>query len=340
MSTPLRDQPAGPPWGPGTSTGVGSLPGTDPLAAARAAADLGSLPYLPELPERGTGADLVGRATALLADLPVDLQPSGWRLVPRPGRDLRRTLDLLERDTDALQQVLDGWRGPVKVQACGPWTLAAALELPRGDKVLADPGATRDLAESLGEGLARQVEDLRRRVPGLTEVLVQLDEPGLAAVTAGHVRTASGYDVLRTPEDSEVAAVLGAVTSAVAAAGARPGAHCCAARPPVAQLVAGGATWVGVDVTLLTARDDDALGEALEAGAHLLAGLVPTTGTVGTVGTVLEPLQALWSRLGRSEDSLREVAVSPTCGLAGAPPDAAAAALRRAAECALELTQR
>lgn len=332
--------PGATPWAAGTATGVGSLPGTDALAAARAAVDLcPALPFLPELPERGVGADLVGRGTGLLAELPVDLQPAGWRLVPRAGHDLRRTLDLLERDLDAVQDALDGYRGPFKVQACGPWTLAALVELPRGDKVLADPGAVRDLAAALGEGLARQVADLRRRLPGLTDVLVQLDEPGLAAVAAGHVPTASGFDVLRTPEAVELAAVLHAVSDAVRAAGGVPGAHCCAARPPVATLVAGGAGFVGVDVTVLTPRDDDELGEALEAGTALLAGLVPTSVEPADVGVTMQPLQALWSRLGLPTDRLGAVAVTPTCGLAGASPDAAAQALRRSRETAEELVQ-
>ena len=60
--------------------------------------ELPSLPYLPELPARGVGADLVGRTAALLVDLPVEVQPSGWRLSDRPGRDHHRAVDHLRRD--------------------------------------------------------------------------------------------------------------------------------------------------------------------------------------------------------------------------------------------------
>jgi hypothetical protein len=110
------------------------------------------VPYLPELPARGPGADLIGRAAGLLVDLPVDLQPSGWRLVDRPGVDLRRARDLLARDLDALEEVAEGYAGPLKVQVAGPWTLAATVERPRGDRVLADHGARRELAQALAEG--------------------------------------------------------------------------------------------------------------------------------------------------------------------------------------------
>ena len=67
--------------------------------------ELPDLPHLPELPARGPGADMIGRTAALLIDLPVDLQPSGWRLADRPGRDLRRPRDLLARDLDALEDL-------------------------------------------------------------------------------------------------------------------------------------------------------------------------------------------------------------------------------------------
>ena len=99
--------------------------------------------------------DLIGRGGALLVDLPVEIVPSGWRLAAHDGRDVRRARDLLAWDLDALEAAADGYAGPLKLQAAGPWTLAASLELPSGHKVVSDHGATRDLAESLAEGLRR-----------------------------------------------------------------------------------------------------------------------------------------------------------------------------------------
>ena len=73
---------------PGRASGVGSWPGTDVVDAVRTS--FGELPephvpYLPELPGRGPGADLIGRAAALLVDMPVDLQPVGVA-ARRPAR--------------------------------------------------------------------------------------------------------------------------------------------------------------------------------------------------------------------------------------------------------------
>ncbi len=80
---------------PAAATGIGSLPGTDPLEWARTiAGELPDLPHVPELPARGPGADLVGRTMALLADVAPDLAvettPVGWRFADAPGRVMAR----------------------------------------------------------------------------------------------------------------------------------------------------------------------------------------------------------------------------------------------------------
>ena len=70
-------------------------PGRGLRGALRVVLDeLPDLPYLPELPARGPGADMIGRGAALLVDLHVDVQPSGWRFVDRPGLDQRRAPSL------------------------------------------------------------------------------------------------------------------------------------------------------------------------------------------------------------------------------------------------------
>ena len=188
----------------GVATGVGSLPGTDPAEATRTVfGELPDLPHVPELPARGAGADMIGRGAAFLVDLPVDLQPSGWRLVDRPGRDLRRSLDFLARDLDTLEDLAQDYAGPLKLQVAGPWTLAATVELHYGDKAVSDPGATRDLTQSLAEGVRRHVADMAGRLPG-AQIVLQLDEPALPAVLVGDVPTASGFGTLRAVEEQVV----------------------------------------------------------------------------------------------------------------------------------------
>ncbi|MEP6695733.1 MAG: methionine synthase [Pseudonocardiales bacterium] len=324
------------PWPPGTSTGIGSLPGDDLGAALSRVLELcPELPFLPELPSRGPGAGMIGRGAALMAAMPVDLQPSGWRLVDRPGRDLHRARDLLARDLDALHEVAGDYAGTLKVQAAGPWTIAASLELNRGDKSLADGGARRDVGAALAQGLSEHVAEVGRRVPGAC-ILLQLDEPSLPAVLTGHVPTASGFDVLRAVEEHEAEAVL---TTVIRAAGVETLVHCCAPGAPVGMLQRAGARAVSLDMAMLSTRDDDALGVAIEAGLGLLAGVVPSIDApLSDPASTVSGVQLLWRRLGFAGDDLAAaVVLTPSCGLAGASPGYAWAALARCREAAREM---
>ena len=67
----------------------------------------------------------------------------------------------------------------------GPITLAASLELGGGHRAITDPGALRDLAASLAEGVARHRAEVARRLS--TTVAVQFDEPLLPAALAGRL---------------------------------------------------------------------------------------------------------------------------------------------------------
>ena len=193
------------------STGPGPMPGTDPREAARVVlGECHALPFLPELPDRGLGADQVGRTLAMLADLPVDVSTRGWRLAGSPGRSARRASDFLDRDLDALEEADELVRDPegdpapadrrLVVRVLGPWSLAAGLELPGGLPVLTDHGARRDLAGSLAEGVAMRVRRLSERLGAGARIV--LDEPRLWHVAAGSVAGPSRFDPIRAvPED-------------------------------------------------------------------------------------------------------------------------------------------
>ena len=322
------------PAGQVAASGIGSLPGTDPREAVRMVlGELPDLPFLPELPARGPHADLTGRTCALLADLHVDLQPSGWRMSARPSRDSTRARDLLSRDLDALEET-EARPTLLKVQAAGPWTLAATVELGRGDRLLADAGAVADLADSLAEGLTQHLADLTRRLPGTT-LLLQLDEPALPTVLAGQVPTASGFGRLRVPDRQTVVERLRTVLAVTA----QTVVHCCAPHPPLSVISDAGAGAASVDGALLSKRDDDDLGTAVEQGLRLLLGLVPGTDTdLSDLTGRMRIATELWRRLGFPADRLPDVlVVTPSCGLAGASPSYARAALKACVELARRL---
>ncbi|MEO3887530.1 methionine synthase [Nonomuraea sp. B5E05] len=311
------------------ATGVGSHPGEDHLEAIKVVfGEVPGLPYLPELPARGVGADMVGRTAGLLVDLPVEVQPSGWRLSDRPGRDHRRSLDHMRRDLDGMEEIAHDYSGPLKLQVCGPWTLAGAIELKHGDKMLSDAGAVGDLTASLAQGVADHCAEVRRRLPGVTEIVLQLDEPGLPGVLAGTVPTASGFGRLAAVEGWRVEESLRLFDAPVV--------HCCAPSVPFGLLRSAGVRGVSVDAALLRRRDDDALGELFEAGMVLFMGVVPGRVTrLPDPGVVAEPAVGLWRRLGFAPDRLAaQVVLTPACGLAGATPRYARAALAACAKAA------
>jgi methionine synthase II (cobalamin-independent) len=329
-------------WPEASATGVGSMPGTDPAEACRVVfGELPDLPYLPELPARGPGADITGRTAAFLVDMPVQTTTRGWKLAERPGRDASRAAGFLSHDLDTLEEIADGYEGVLKVQACGPVTLAAALELTHSlDPALSDQGALADLTASLAEGLAAYVADVRKRVPGAA-VILQLDEPSLPAALAGRVPTASGLNFVRALEPVTASERLGTVLTAAGAA-ASTAVHCCAGHTSFPEIADAGAKAVGFDLGLLRNADIDLVAELAEAGVALMVGALPTSAAERLVSgpplparRTAEAVVELWRKTGLAPELLAGlVVITPACGLAGASPAAARAALEHCREAA------
>lgn len=329
------------PWGPAAATGVGSMPGTDPAESARiVTGELPGFVHVVELPARGPGADMVGRTAGMITRIDagwgLETTPGGWRVAGARSRQMRQAWALLGEDLDALEEVSVGYRGPVKCQVVGPWTMAASVELPSGERVLRDPGAVDDLAQALAEAVGEHVMDLRRRLPAAAAVVVQLDEPALPAVLEGRIGTASGLSSYAAVDPQVAERVLGWVMRAGGADGVITGMHCCAVDAPVGLALDAGARFVSIDIT---GADEDSprdaqVGRLLEGGGGLIAGSVPSIGS-GQLGSgqlsdaaVSRPVRQLLHRLGLEDDRhLNALAISPTCGLAGASPQWARTAL-------------
>ena len=309
-------------------TGVGSHPGEDQHAYDEAVrlvlGELPDLAYVPEVPGRGAGASMTGRGVAVMAALGADLQPAGWRLTDAPGVDQRRARSLLAQDLDGFEEQAQGYAGTVKVQVAGPWTLAATVERPRGDKVLADFGARRDLAQALAEGLRDHVADLRRRVPKAAGIVVQVDEPALAAVLSAAIPTASGFGrhrAVHPPEASQALEwVLGAVTEVRSRA---VGPHlrerdtrwtCCAARVRAASR----STWTGSPrATSTSSGERSRRGRPSRSASYR----PPIPRSPMTDAQVTESVVRWLDMLGQDPDAVGDrLVLTPACGLAGASP--------------------
>ncbi len=304
------------------ATGIGSWPGTSPRQAAEiVVGELHTLPHLVELPGRGVGADMIGRAGALLVDIGIDTMPRGYRIAPGRSAVVRRAVSLLNEDLDALEEAWEnaGLRGgprTVKVQAPGPITLAAQLELAGGHRAITDAGAVRDLTASLAEGVKNHRAEVARRLD--TAVVVQFDEPLLPAALEGRLSGVTSFTPVH-PVDEPVA--TGLIDDCVAAVGAEVVLHSCAASLPWKLLQRSSIHALSVDVGTLTAADLDGIGEFVETGRAVLLGVVPSTAPLARPSSeeVAKAAAAITDRLGFPRSVLRErIGVTPACGLAGA----------------------
>ena len=297
--------------------------------------ELHTLPHLVELPGRGVGADMIGRAGALLVDIGIDTVPRGYRIAAGRSAVVRRAASLLDEDIDALEEAWEkaGLRGgtrTVKVQAPGPITLAAALELPGGHRAITDVGAVRDLAGSLAEGVAAHRAQLERRLG--TSVVVQFDEPSLPAALEGRLTGVTSVTPVH-PVDESVA--IGLLDDCVAVVGAEVALHSCASGLPWKTLQRSTIRAVSVDVSTLTAADLDGVGDFVDSGRTVLLGVVPTTAPTArpSAEEFAKAAVDLTDRLGFARSVLRErIGITPACGLTGAT--------RQWARTAIELAQK
>jgi methionine synthase II (cobalamin-independent) len=320
------------------ATGIGSWPGTSARDAAEiVVGELHTLPHLVELPGRGVGADMIGRAGALLVDIGIDTTPRGYRIAAGRSAVVRRAASLLDEDVDAFEEAWEkaGLRGgarTVKVQAAGPITLASQLELPGGHRAITDAGAVRDLAWSLAEGVAAHRAQLARRLD--TPVVVQFDEPVLPAALAGRLTGVSSLNPVH-PIDESV--VIGLLDDCVATVDTEVVLHSCASALPWKALQRSSVHAISVDVSTLAAGDLDGIGEFLETGRTVMLGVIPSTATAGRPSSeeVAQAAVAVTDRLGFSRSALRQrIGVTPACGLAGATADWARTAVELAQKAA------
>lgn len=296
-------------------TAAGSLPGDDFRGALSAMAEvLPDVLPLPELPARGVGSGMIGRALGIVNDLGFDLQPAGWRLTSASGADHRRALAQWRRDLDDAEELLVGFEGVVKIGLAGPWTLAANVERPTGDRLLGDHGARRELAQALAAAWHELAGEVARRLPG-ARVLLQVDEPALLAVAAGAISTASGFGKHQKVAPDELVAALRPLAPSAWL-------HCCAPGDWLDFADRAGFTTVAINAGhYRTSQQFDALGAWAQAGRSIVAGVVdtarpqlqPTDELVTAALRVLRPLDLPLDAVEK------QVLLGTACGLAGWP---------------------
>jgi methionine synthase II (cobalamin-independent) len=271
---------------------------------------------------------------ALLVDIAIDTTPRGYQVAARPGAVSRRARSFLAEDIDALEEAWErsGLRGServVKLQAPGPVTLAAQLELSNGHRAITDAGAVRDLTTSLAEGVAAHRAEVARRLE--SPVVVQFDEPSLPAALAGRLTGVTALSPVHAVYENAAVDLIDECVAAVGPAAV----HCCAPDVPWKVLADSMIDAALVDVSALDPNSLDGIGEFIDSGRTLMLGIVPNTAPPQALSMrqLAQKAATFTDTLGFDRSVLAErIGVTPACGLA----DATSAWARTAVELAQE----
>jgi methionine synthase II (cobalamin-independent) len=193
--------------------------------------------------------------------------------------------------------------GPIKVQLPGPVTIGRALAATG-----ADPSVAFAVAGTAVAQRARQLVALARSTAPDAQVLLFLDEPGLAGSLAD----------LPVPVDQVIDLMSGAL--AAVEPHAITGIHCCGDADWRVPLQAGPQV-LSLPATSDVASSTGALAAFVERGGWLAWGAVPTDGPrSGTVGRLWRTVAARWCELVQAGcDPVRlrhHTLLTPECGLA------------------------
>jgi methionine synthase II (cobalamin-independent) len=293
----------------GVASSIGSLPHTDPRAAATFVLERQPrLPAAPSLPNRSGMERMVAQAAWGIDGIHV--LPDGSLELADPLLDPRAPLTTAGIDGEpfvglrAFLGAVAGRRTPIKLQLTGPVTLGIALlnlGVPAARAFAVAGSAVRARACTL-------VAAAQETAP-MAPLVVFVDEPGLTA--------AMHKDFPVEPNRT-----IDLVSSALATLEphAMTGLHCCglADWPVVLQA---GAQILSLPLECGAVEHAGALGAFLDGGGHIAWGVVPTTGPLGSTPERLwQHLSAEWCALvqgGCDPVLLREQAfITPACGLA------------------------
>jgi hypothetical protein len=180
------------------ASALGVLPGISAQEAAQVVAgEFSDALFLPVLPERGPGADPVGRTAGLLSaissDFSTSVVPSGWQISRTPGIDMQRAHDFLRQDQDAIEEHAQGFSQRFTCTVVGPISWCAKVESASGESLIRDLGAVSDVSLVLAEAVHSHIRTVQRIFPD-AQLTVVLEEPYAAAACAGMIPTASGLN--------------------------------------------------------------------------------------------------------------------------------------------------
>jgi len=316
----LTDEPIIKPF---STTGIGSLPHTDPDEAVRLVLESMDIPFWPQLPNLGFRELMIPQYSESMPGIVVD-EERGVVLVQRNEEEIHRFYESVTEDSriaisedfaqgfhSFIRKVEGSEFDILKGHITGPLTYTLGLKDPDGKPIYFDE-ELREIALMLLNAKARwQIAELGRFAE---EVIIFIDEPILSALGSTSYVGVSNEEALRLLQET---------SDAIKDAGGISGIHCC-----------GRADWPlvmdsGVDIMNFDAYGFvDTLGiypddvEAfLESGGVLAWGIIPTLDSEAleqaTEESILTLFNGAMDRLSEkiSGDLLREnIIITPSCG--------------------------
>lgn len=294
---------------PGATTGVGSLPHRDAVAAAEFALREYDLLALPSLPRRSPAESMV--AQALIGVPGIGLGQYGSLSVDIDAVDptayvhVDMAADAFVGMRVCLEAAAAGGHGtaPVKWQFVGPVTLGVALERAGVPTSVAFEVA----ATSVRAHLRAISAHVQCYLPDAPQVVI-LDEPWMIDVTS--------EDFPLAPDEA-----VDLMSSALAALDGRAatGIHCCAP-VDIALLIAAGPQILSIPAVDRPESQAGHLQRFLDDDGWVAWGVVATDGPLGvTAGRAWHQLSAIWCGLVQAgvDPSLlrRQALLTPHCGL-------------------------
>ncbi|MEE8328605.1 MAG: hypothetical protein V3R54_01595 [Thermodesulfovibrionia bacterium] len=305
------------------TTGIGSLPHSDPLEACRVIFDSVDIPFWPQLPHRTFLEFMIPQYSEGFPFIKIKGEnihvekarkeeveffyeavesKNGFAISKEHAAGLYAFIDILKKNKKKLDTV--------KGHITGPLTFTLSLADKQKRPIYFDE-EMRELALELLKGKARwQIELLR---PYAEEVLIFIDEPILSALGTS---TYIGVD------PAEASRLLSETVKHIKTSGALAGIHCCSnanwplvlsARPDIFSFDA----YFFWDTIRLYPEDINAF---ISDGGFIACGVVPTTEIIReiTLQGLREQLERGLSSLvniGASKNKLRkQVLLTPSCG--------------------------
>jgi len=314
------------------TTGIGSLPFTDPNAAVRFVLESGpDIAFWPQLPRRTAAEKMIPQYAEYMPcvrwdetkkDFVLDISDKYAELEEFYGKYLAEDSSGFEFSENsaagfyAFIKALETREVPpsLKGQITGPVTFTTGISDPEGRTIYSDPELRDAAVKLLARNACMQVDCLKKT--GTGDVVIFADEPVLSAYGSSAYVGISEEDVI---------GMLSEVFSAISKAGATPGMHVCgnsdwgmAMRSGV-KMLNFDAYQYGKTMSLYT----EELKHFFDSGGRIAWGIVPTTDaveseTASSLATKLnEALEALKEKGLERNTVLERSLITPSCGAGG-----------------------